>query len=387
MTTKDRLSPETWLANGLHEHDASTGAVMPAIHPSTTFARSPDYELINADHSYARAENPTFRLPERMIAALEGAADARIFGSGMAAASLIFQTLKTGDHVVLPNEMYFNLRNWVQMFAARFAIDITMVPAGDLDALASAVRSRSTQLVWLEKTSKPLFKETSIADAAEICHAAGARLGVDGTVATPYHTQSLSLGADIVMHSTTKSLNGHSDVLGGALATREDDEAWRLLLSERENSGGLPGPMDAWLLQRGLRTFFVRMQKSSANAMQLAEFLSEHPLVERVHYPGLPNHPRHDICRQQMTRGFGSLLSFEVAGGASPALAIAAHCQVITRATSLGGVESLIEHRASIEGPDSGVPAGLLRVSVGIESPDDLRDDLTHALERAEAEQ
>lgn len=373
------------MANGLGLHDRSTGAVMPAIHPSTTFARDPDYQLINAEHSYARAENPTFRLPEKMIAELEGAADARLFGSGMAAASIVFQTLRSGDHVVLPHEMYFNLRNWVHDFSARFGIDVTDVPAGDLDALKAAVRPGKTELVWLETPSNPLFIVTSIEDAAAIAHDAGARLAIDGTVATPYHTQPLRLGADIVMHSTTKALNGHSDMLGGALATRENDAHWQLILREREHSGALPGPFDAWLLQRGLRTFFVRMQKASANAMHLAQVLEAHPSVSAVHYPGLSSHPAHDIAKQQMHRGFGSLLSFEVRGGAAAALQVAERCQVIARATSLGGVESLIEHRATIEGPDSPVPPGLLRVSVGIESGDDLSDDLTSALDRLQA--
>ncbi|MEL6302846.1 MAG: PLP-dependent aspartate aminotransferase family protein [Pseudomonadota bacterium] len=380
MEDDPKTSPETWLANGLHTHDQSTGAVMPAIHPSTTFARTPDYELINPAHIYARAENPTFRLPERMIAELEGAADARIFGSGMSAASIVFQTLRSGDHIVLPREMYYNLRAWVHEFAERFRIEITSVPAGNLDALRDAMRPGKTKLVWIETPSNPVFIVTSIADAAEIAHAAGARLAVDGTVATPFHTQPLLLGADIVMHSTTKSLNGHSDVLGGALATREDDDHWRMILRERENAGGLPGPMDAWLLQRGLRTFFVRMHKASTNALALAQSLEAHPLVSAVHYPGLESHPAHRISSQQMTRGFGSLLAFEVVGGAPMALSVARHCEVITRATSLGGVESLIEHRASIEGPESPVPEGLLRVSVGIESADDLRDDLMNAL-------
>ena len=380
MRNPDSLSPQTRLARGLGAHDPATGGVMPAIHPATTFVRDADYALVNPEHSYARADNPTFRIAERMLADLEGAADARLFASGMAAASTVFQVLRHGDHVVLPREMYFTLRGWVLDFGERFGIAVSLVPAGDMDALAAAVEPGRTRLVWVETPSNPTFRVTRIAVAAEIAHSAGARLVVDGTVATPFHTRALDEGADLVMHSTTKALNGHSDVLGGALATRANDEFWASILRERETAGAVPGPFDAWLLQRGLRTLFVRMATASANAMALAEFLDGDPRVSAVHYPGLPSHDGHDDAAAQMQRGFGSLLAFEVPGGADAALAVAGRCAVLTRATSLGGVESLLEHRASIEGPDSPVPAGLLRVSVGIEAVADLMADLDAAL-------
>lgn len=375
-----KVRVETAIAQGLHYSDPHTGAVMPPIHPATTYARDAGHELINPAHGYSRDQNPTYLLAESMLARLEGGREALLFASGMAAATAVFRALKPGDHVVVPKVMYWGLRHWAADFCNTWGIALSEFDANDDDALAAAIRPGETRLVWVETPSNPLWEITDIAAAAELAHAAGASLAVDSTVATPVHTRPLTLGADIVMHSATKSLNGHSDVLAGALVVREPDALWARIAHERGEGGAVAGPFEAWLLQRGMRTLFVRVERASANALAIARHFDGHPAVSRVLYPGLPSAPRHAVACRQMQGGFGAMLSLRVAAGEQAALAACGRCRVFTRATSLGGVESLIEHRASIEGSGTPAPPDLLRLSVGIEAVDDLIEDLEQAL-------
>ncbi|MEM7763508.1 MAG: PLP-dependent aspartate aminotransferase family protein [Pseudomonadota bacterium] len=377
----DPLSIETDVVQGMQRHDTATGAVMPAIHPATTYARDADNQLLNAAHCYTRDENPTYDLPETMLARLERGAAAMLFSSGMAAGAAVFRALKPGDHVVLPSVMYFALRDWVHAFADTWGLAVSEYTPGDNASLQSAIRANATRLVWLETPSNPMWHITDIAAAAEFSHAAGALLAVDSTVATPVHTQPLTLGADIVMHSATKALNGHSDVLAGALVTREVTKFWGRIATERGLGGAIPGPFEAWLLQRGMRTLFVRVQRASANASAIAHHFDGHRALRAVLYPGLPHAQGHAIARRQMRDGFGALLSFRFSGGRAAALRVLGRLQRFSRATSLGGVESLVEHRASAESGTSPVPDDLLRFSIGIERVEDLIADLEHALD------
>ncbi len=374
--------PETIAAGALGFEDAATGAVIPPIHPSTTYIRDPDNGY-GRGRVYARADNPTFDTPARTITELEKGADTLLFASGMAAATAVFQALDPGDHVVVPDVMYWAFRNWVHGPATRWGLRVEGVDTSNTDAVRASLRPGETRLVWLETPANPLWTVTDIAAVAELAHDAGAWLAVDSTVATPVLTRPLELGADIVMHSATKYLNGHSDVVAGTLTAARKDEFWGRIKAVQAQQGGILGSFEAWLLQRGLRTLFARVRWQCAAAMTLAERLSAHPQVSEVLYPGLPGFRGHGIASRQMTGGFGGMLSIRVKGGTQAAIDTAAHVGVWRRATSLGGVESLIEHRASIEGPTSPVPGDLLRLSVGLESPDDLFDDLAQALNRA----
>ncbi|MCG5240324.1 trans-sulfuration enzyme family protein [Azospirillum doebereinerae] len=374
--------PETVAAGALGYEDADSGAIIPPIHPSTTYVRDPD-NAYSRGRVYARADNPTFDTAARTLSALENGADTLLFASGMAAATAVFMALEPGDHVVVPDVMYWALRNWLHGAATRWGLRVEGVDTADSDAVRAALRPGETKLVWVETPANPLWTVTDIAAVAGLAHEAGARLAVDSTVATPVHTRPLDLGADIVMHSATKYLNGHSDVIAGTLTTARKDEAWARIKAVQTQQGGILGSFEAWLLQRGLRTLFARVRWQSAAAQGLAERLSAHPAVSDVLYPGLPGFPGHGIAARQMTGGYGGMLSIRVKAGAPAAIATAAGVTVWRRATSLGGVESLIEHRASIEGPTSPVPGNLLRLSVGLEAPDDLFEDLDRALNRA----
>jgi cystathionine gamma-synthase len=289
-------------------------------------------------------------------------------------------SLKPGDHVVAPSVMYWSLRNWLNDFARTWGLDVEFVQSADLDALAKAMRPGKTALVWLETPSNPLWDVTDIQAASDIAHGAGARLAVDSTSASPVITRPLALGADYVMHAGTKYLNGHSDVIAGALVTAADDDHWNRVKSVRKNLGAVLGPFESWLLLRGMRTLYPRVRTASANALDIARYFEGHPGVAEVLYPGLQSHPQHEIAVKQMTDGFGGMLSIRMSAGTAAAIAVAANTKVFTRATSLGGVESLIEHRASIEGADSPVPGDLLRLSVGIEAIEDLIGDLAQAI-------
>ncbi len=381
MAARKHLAPESRVAQGLHYVDPLTGAIVPPIQMSTTFARDEDYRLVSSFHSYARDHNPTFAAAERMLADLEHGADALLFGSGMAAAVAVFQTLSPGDHIVVPKVMYWGLRNWLVKFCSQWGLEVDLYDPGAAGALPRAVQQGRTRLVWIETPCNPTWDVVDIAAAATIAHQAGARLAVDSTVPTPVLTRPLELGADIVMHSATKYLNGHADVVAGALVTARDDEFWDRIREVRAEAGALLGSFEAWLLQRGMRTLFVRVEKACASALKIATHFDGHPQLDRVLYPGLKSHPGHAVAARQMQGGFGGMLSFRIRGGAPAALQVASSCRVFIRATSLGGVESLIEHRYSIEGPDSPVPEDLLRLSIGIEAPDDLIADLEQALD------
>lgn len=372
------LKRSTLAAQALGGSDPSTRAIVPPLVASATYERAPD-GTYPGGHTYTRDENPTYDRCEALLARLEDGHEALLFSSGMAAAATVFEALAPDDHVIAPAEMYFTVRSWLQARAAsgRFALDL--VPNGDLDALRRTLRPGATRIVWVETPSNPMCAVTDIAATADIAHAAGARVVVDGTLATPVLCRPLRLGADLVMHSATKQLNGHSDVLAGALVTARDDEPWALIRHDRANRGAVLGPFEAWLLLRGMRTLFLRVARSSESAQQVAEALAEHPEVTTVLYSGLPDHPGHQIARRQMQGGHGPLVSFRVAD-ADRARQVVGALRLFRNATSLGGVESLVEHRAPIEGPGTPVPPDLIRLSLGIEDADDLIADLNQAL-------
>ncbi|KQP11055.1 cystathionine gamma-synthase [Methylobacterium sp. Leaf99] len=362
-----------------------TRAVVAPLHVSTTFLRDPDNGYASG-FSYARPDNATVREAEAVIAMLEDApAGALLFGSGMAAATAVFTALEPGDHVLAPTVMYWALKRWLRDEMPRRRIAIDFVAMDDLDALRAALRPGTTKLVWIETPGNPLWTVTDIAAAARLAHAAGARLAVDSTAASPIHTRPLTLGADIVMHSATKILNGHSDVVAGVLAGAEADAFWARLVTIRAGGGAILGPFEAYLLMRSLRTLPLRAAAQSAAAADLARRFQAHPAVRAVLYPGLPDDPGHAVAARQMAGGFGFMLSIRVAAGEQAAIAAAARVRLWKRATSLGGVESLIEHRASVEGPGSPCPPDLLRLSVGIEDVDDLFGDLDDALRGGDA--
>jgi cystathionine gamma-synthase len=380
--TKIEPKPATLAAQALGWVDERTRAVAPQLHLSSTFLRDEDNQY-RSGRNYARADNPAFDQPEQLLAALEKGEEAMLFASGMAAATAVFQTLRPGDHVVAPKVMYWSLRNWIAGFARTWGIAVDFAEMSDLDAVRRTVQPGRTKLVWTETPGNPMWNITDIAAVAEIAHSAGAKLAVDSTVATPVLTRPLELGADLVMHSATKYLNGHSDIVAGALATRVKDEFWERIKHNRIQLGGILGSFESWLLLRGMRTLFPRVHTACASAQRIAESLAAHPCVHVVLYPGLPDFPGHVIAARQMQGGFGGMLSIRVKGGEQAAIATAANVHIWKRATSLGGVESLIEHRASIEGPDTPCPPDLLRLSVGIEDTEDLVTDLSQALEAA----
>jgi cystathionine gamma-synthase len=379
MSNAPSLRPRTLAAQALGTIDERTRAIVPPIHLATTFERDPD-NLYRSGNVYGRPDNDTVRQAEAIIGALEGASTTFIFGSGMSAAIALFLSLGPGAHVVAPKGMYWALRAWLVNEAPAFGISVHFVDAEDLQAFASALKPGTTKLVWLETPSNPLWGVSDIEGAARLAHAAGAVLAVDSTCATPVFTQPIALGADVVMHSATKYLNGHSDVLAGVLCFARDDALSARARTMRQSHGMILHPFEAFLLIRGLRTLDVRVRASAANALELANRLSNHASISAVLYPGLPHHAGHDVAHRQMKGGFGGMLSIRVRAGAEAAIATAARVRVWKRATSLGGVESLIEHRASIEGPTSPCPPDLLRLSAGIEDVEDLWRDIDTAL-------
>jgi cystathionine gamma-synthase len=372
--------PATVLAQLGHHIDPATGGLAPPIQPSTTFARDEDYALINPAHEYGRDQNPAYRQLEALLCTLEGSADAVVLPSGMAAIAALFRTVPAGAAVAVQDSLYFGTMAWLERFCAHGKIGLHRFAGTDLDQVAAVVEAASPEVVWVETPSNPMLRVVDIAGVAAIAHDAGAVLAVDGTVATPILTRPLALGADLVMHSATKYLNGHADVLAGVLATARTDERWAAIRADRHDAGALLGPFEAWLLLRGMRTLALRVREACANALAIARFLEDHPQIERVLYPGLPSHPQHALAGRQMDGGFGGLLSLQVKGDADAALAVAGRLRLIARATSLGGTESVIEHRFTIEGTATGVPPNLLRLSVGIEDPGDLVADLEQAL-------
>jgi len=375
----DGWSRRSLAAQAMGHVEPVTGALAPPVHLTSTYERAADNSYPRG-YVYGRPDNATAREAEAVLAMLEGGAAAMVFGSGMSAATSVFQALAPGAHVVAPTVMYWALRHWL---AQESGLAVDFVDAPDPDALRTAIRPGETKLVWLETPSNPLWTVSDIAAAAEAAHQAGALLAVDSTVATPILTRPLELGADLVMHSATKYLNGHSDVIAGALACARADDFWARIGRIRAAQGKILGPFEAFLLIRGMRTLDLRVRAQSAGALALARHFAARADIAQVLYPGLAGHAGHALAAQQMQGGFGGMLSIRVAGGAARAIAAAAHVRLWKRATSLGGVESLIEHRASIEGPDSPCPDDLLRLSVGLESPDDLARDLDAALAAA----
>ncbi|WP_417727530.1 trans-sulfuration enzyme family protein [Roseovarius sp.] len=376
----DQLKPATIAAQAAGATDTATGGVVPGISLATTYARDADYALLRPDNMYRRDQNDTVRQAEEVIRQLEGAAATLLFPSGMAAVAAVFRALPSGARVVMQNGIYWGTLKWVRAYCVRRAILLDEIDASDPGALAAACRS-SADMVWIETPSNPWLKTVDIATAAGMAHKAGAILVVDGTAATPVLTRALDLGADIVMHSGTKALNGHTDVLAGVLSCREPGNAmWQEIVTDRHDAGAVMGPFEAWLLMRGMRTLPLRMERMCQNAMTLAEYLEAHADIEAVYYPGLASYAGHGIATRQMSGGYGYLLSAVVRGGRERALDVAGRLQLFHRATSLGGVESLVEHRHTIE-PHTGIPEGLLRFSAGIEDVGDLIADLAQALE------
>jgi cystathionine gamma-synthase len=379
LPARNDLDIATRVAQALGAMDAATGALVPPVHSATTYVRDRDYRL-PGPWSYGRPHNPTVEAAEAVLASIEGGTGALLFASGMAAATAVFQALKPGDHVVAPKVMYYTLRNYLMGTLRPWGVAVDLVDMTDLRILAAAMRPGRTRVVWIETPANPTWAVTDIAGAAEIAHKAGAILAVDNTVATPVLTRPLELGADLVMHAATKYLNGHSDVLAGALITARDDVLWQRIVQLRTEGGAILGGFEAWLLLRGLRTLVLRVHQASRSAQAIAEHCLGHAAIAEVLYPGLGNDPGHAVARRQMSAGFGGMLSIRVRGGRAAALEVAGGLQLFARATSLGGVESLVEHRASIEGSGSPVPDDLLRLSVGIESVADLIADLDQAL-------
>ena len=373
------LSPETVAAQAGGAMDEETGGIVPPLHVTTTFLRDPDNQY-RRGYSYGRADNATVRQVENVMTQLEGGAVSLVLASGMAAATTAFLALGRPAHVVAPNVMYWGLRKWLLEDAPGLGIEASLVDASDPAAIRAAVRPGRTRLVWTETPANPLWTITDIEEAARIAHDAGALLAVDATVPTPVLMNPLALGADIVMHSGTKYLNGHSDVVAGALVFARKDAHFERAARVRSTLGAILGPFEAALLLRGLRTLHVRVRHQCASALAIARHFARHPRVEAVLYPGLETHPGHATAARQMRGGFGGMLSLRVKGGETAAIATAANVKLWKRATSLGGVESLIEHRASIEGAGSPCPPDLLRLSVGLESTDDLIGDLEQAI-------
>lgn len=371
------MKPETLAIHGAPHHDATVQAVAPPLYLSTTFARDEAGELGPEGYLYSRYDNPNRRWLEQALAVLEGGAHGLAFASGLAAMSAVAQLLRPGDHLLAEEGMY-NVGK--QLFAEIFGpyqLAVSYVAMSDVAAVAAALQP-NTRLLWLESPTNPMLKITDIRAITTLAQARGILTAFDNTWATPVLQQPLALGVDIVMHSTTKYLGGHSDVLGGALVLNDDELAQRLRRI-LQLGGAVPAPFDCWLVARGIKTLPLRMREHSRHAQVLAEWLVQHPKVHAVHYPGLPQHPGYAINQSQMQLP-GGMLSFQVVGGFAGAQALLRGVRLFTRATSLGAVESLIEHRNAVEGVNSLTPPDLLRVSVGLEHPDDLIADLAQAL-------
>jgi len=362
--------------------DPATGAVTPPIHLSTTFERSPEGDYPRG-YSYSREDNPNRHALEECLSALEGGTEALCFASGLAVVNAVVQGLEPGDHIIAPDDVYWGLRKVVDEVFGKWGLETSYVDMTDIDTFHAALRP-NTRLVWVETPSNPLMKITDLTAIAALSRGASPNIVTvcDGTFATPVLQRPLDSGIDMVAHSTTKYLSGHSDVVGGALITRSPNYLFERARKSQRYGGSVPSPFDCWLTRRGIDTLPWRVRAHSENALKVANFLGAHSQVERVYYPGLPSHPGHKVAARQMS-AFGGMLSFLVRGTRETAMAVAARCQLFLRATSLGGAHSLIEHRASIEGPKTRTPQTLLRCSIGLEHPDDLIADLDQALSLA----
>lgn len=374
-----KLSPATIAAQAAGFVDALSGGVVPPIQPSTTFIRDRNYQPVNDANIYGRDDNDQVRLAEKILCQLEGAEAGLLFPSGMASIAGIFRTLVSGSTVILQTGIYWGTTQWVRDFCSRRQVKLIEIDASDFAALDAACNAYKPDLVFVETPSNPWLKVVDIERTANLVHQVGGKLVVDSTAATPILTCPLNLGADLVMHSATKAINGHSDVLAGFLATRNNDEMWTAIARDRHDAGAIIGAYETSQLIRGMRTLALRVERMSENAFEVAQFLEQHSQVEEVLYPGLASNVGHVIAAKQMKGGYGSLLSFLARGDKARALEVAGKLKLFHRATSLGGVESLVEHRYTIE-PDTGIPPNLLRLSVGIEQVDDLIADLDQAL-------
>lgn len=373
---KNSPSLDTMFAQADGVIDPQTGGLVPPLQSATTFARDENYELLSPNHIYSRDDSDLARLAETMLAKAEHAEGALLLPSGMAAAAAILRTAPSGGQIIIQTGIYWGVTKWVRDFCARRNIDLVEVDCAEPGLLENA--AGSADLIWIETPSNPYLRTTDIAACAGIARKMGADLVVDSTAATPVHSQPLDHGADFVMHSATKAINGHSDVLAGVVACRDgSSKRWAAIKMDRHDAGAVIGSFEAWLLIRGMRTLPLRVERMSASALTIARYLEDHPAVDKVLYPGLPSDPGHGIARRQMNGGFGGLLSFQLKGGEAAAHKATGKMKLFKRATSLGGVESLVEHRHTIEDL---VPANLLRLSVGIEAVDDLIADLTAAL-------
>ncbi len=376
---KPVLHRPTLTAQGLGRVAIPYRDIVPPIHVATTYERGAD-GAYPGGRMYSRADNPSYDQAEALIASLEGAAAAMVFASGQAAAAALFQALVPGDRVLAPRNMYWALRKWLLEFAAPWGLAIDFYENASIDDLAEKARLVRPRVIWIETPANPTWDITDIAAASEIAREVGALVGVDSTAATPMLTRPLELGAQLVMPAATKYLTGHSDEIAGALATARDDALWQRIRYVRGGGGAVLGPLEAWLLLRGMRTLSLRVAAASANAAAIAERFVGHAKLSHVLYPGLPSHPNHAVAATQMGGGFGGMMSVRLADGEDAAKGFTAKLRVFKRATSLGSVESFAEHRASVEGPGTLCPADLVRLSVGIEHVDDLIDDIEQAL-------
>ena len=381
-STRPQHTLATLTAQALGDIDKQTKSLVLPIYPATTYQRDADNQY-RSGNVYSRDDNPTYKPVEKLLCQLEKGSDALLFSSGMAAAVSVLQALRPGDHVIAPEVMYWSLRNWLLDFATRWGLHITLVDCTNTDAVAAAIKPDQTKLIWLETPANPLWTLSDIAAISQLCKPYGITLAVDSTCATPVLSQPLTLGADIVMHSATKYLNGHSDVIAGALICAQPSPLWEGIRGIRRANGAVLSPHDASQLSRGMRTLFIRVREACRNAAILTAALQQNRYVTRVLYPGLWQGTALELAQAQMPGGFGGMFSVEVQGGEHAAIQAAAHTQLWKRATSLGGVESLIEHRASVEGADSPVPSNLLRLSTGIEDASELLEDLEQALRQA----
>lgn len=369
---------ETASIHAGREIEPGAGDISPAIHLSTTFERDIDGQF-SRGYSYTRADNPSRRSLEQCIASVEGGEAAVAYASGSAASLAVFSLLLPGEHVVAPIESYHGTAKQLRDIVGPMGVLVSFVDMTKVDAVRAALTDK-TRLVWLETPSNPMLNISDIETLAELAHGRGAVVCCDNTFATPILQRPLELGADMVMHSSTKYFGGHSDVMGGVVITRDHGGLTDKLRDYQGTSGAVPSPFDCWLIRRSLSTLSCRVRAQTENAAAIAKFLSRHRDIERVFYPGLASHPAHELARKQMTGGFGAMVSFCIRGGRDEAFAVAARLRLFARASSLGGVESLVEHRASVEGPHSVTPESLLRLSVGLEHVDDLIADLDQAL-------
>ncbi len=371
---------ETLLAQAGHYLDCETGSVVPPIQPSTTFARDEQGNLYDENRIYARDHSVNAEMAEVILNELEGGASCKLFASGMAAATALVQTLRPGERIVAPRIMYWSLRAWLITYCEDWNVELAFYDPCDEEDMVAVVKSAPTQMLWIETPANPTWEVVDIAKAAELAHSVGAQLVADSTVSTPLLTKPIELGADYVFHSATKYINGHSDVVAGAVITAKQDMRWERLCKVRAQHGGILGTFESWLLLRGMRTMHIRVERACENAMRIAQHFEGYSGVREVLYPGLASHPHHEIAARQMTGGFGGMLSIRFEGGREAAAKIMGRMKRFVRATSLGGVESLVEHRALVEGENSPVPDDLLRFSIGIENIDDLIEDIEQAL-------